>query len=162
MFYICSLEFATILKMIDVRTAAKYLIQRYKQESGSIMDEMKLHKLLYFTQRESYVLLGKPMFLDKFEAWKYGPVMRSLRRVDWNNLTQPDLSLDSEYIPVLEDTLRRYGVMDAWTLSNISHGESCWQKAKDKEIGSSPVEIETSDIEYDARVIKYRRFICSQ
>lgn len=33
--------------MIDVRTAAKYLIQRYEQESGSTMDELKLHKLLY-------------------------------------------------------------------------------------------------------------------
>lgn len=52
--------------------------------------------------------------------------------------------------------------MDSWTLSNISHGETCWRKAKDKEVGASPVEIETSDIEYDARVIKYRRFICSE
>lgn len=148
--------------MIDVRTAAKYLIQRYEQKSGSVMDEMKLHKLLYFTQRESFVLLGKPMFLDKFEAWKYGPVMRCLRKAHWQYQVQSVLPIDSEYIPVLEDTLKRYGAMDSWTLSNISHGETCWQKAKDKEIGASPVEIETSDIEYDARVIKYRRFMCSK
>ena len=57
-------------KMIDVKTAAKYLIRRYEQESGSVMDEMKLHKLLYFTQRESFILLGKPMFLEKFVEWK--------------------------------------------------------------------------------------------
>lgn len=50
--------------MIDVGTAAKYLIHRYEQESGRVMDEMKLHKLLYFTQRESFVLLGKPMFSE--------------------------------------------------------------------------------------------------
>lgn len=148
--------------MIDVRTAAKYLIHRYEQESGSLMDEMKLHKLLYFTQRESFVLLGKPMFLDKFEAWKYGPVMRCLRKADWECHAQSVLSVDSEYIPVLEDTLRRYAQMDSWTLSNISHGETCWQKAKDKEVGPYPVEIETSDIESDARVIKYRRFIYSK
>ncbi len=148
--------------MIDVRTAAKYLIRRYEQESGSTMDEMKLHKLLYFTQRESFVLLGKPMFLDKFEAWKYGPVMRCLRKAHWENHAQSFLPADSEYIQVLEDTLRRYAGMDSWTLSNISHGETCWQKAKDKEIGSFPVEIETSDIEYDAKAIKYRRFMCSK
>ncbi len=146
--------------MIDVRTAAKYLIQRYEQESGSSMDEMKLHKLLYFTQRESFVLLGKPMFLDKFEAWKYGPVMRCIRKAHWEYHAQSVLPADSEYIPVLEDTLRRYARMDSWTLSNISHGETCWQKAKDKEISSYPEEIETSDIEYDAKVIKYRRFMC--
>jgi uncharacterized phage-associated protein len=149
----------SIYKMIDVRIAAKYLVQRYEQESGSTMDEMKLHKLLYFTQRESFVLLGKPMFLDKFEAWKYGPVMRCLRKAHWERQVQ-SLSVDSEYIPVLEDTLRRYAGMGSWTLSNISHGETCWQKAKDKEVGLYPVEIETSDIEYDARAIKYRRFMC--
>lgn len=148
--------------MIDVRTAAKYLIQRYEQESSSRMDEMKLHKLLYFTQRESFVLLGKPMFPDKFEAWKYGPVMRCLRKAHWEYQAQSVLSADSEYIPVLEDTLKRYAPMDSWTLSNISHGETCWQKAKDKEVGSYPVEIETSDIEYDAKIIKYRRVMCAE
>lgn len=148
--------------MIDARTAAKYLIQRYLQESDGAMDEMKLHKLLYFTQRESFVLLGKPMFLDKFEAWKYGPVMPNLRKVNLDDLAHSHSSVASEYIPVLEDTLQRYAKMDSWTLSNISHGESCWQKAKDKETGSFPVEIETSDIEYDAKVIRYRRFMCSQ
>ena len=148
--------------MIDVRTAAKYLIQRYEQESDSVMDEMKLHKLLYFTQRESFVLLGKPMFPDKFEAWKYGPVMRCLRKAHWECQVSSVLPVDSEYIPVLEDTLRRYAAMDSWSLSNISQGETSWQKAKDKEVGSSPVEIETSDIEYDAKVIKYRRFMCSK
>lgn len=148
--------------MIDVRTAAKYLIHRYEQESGSPMDEMKLHKLLYFTQRESFVLLGKAMFPDQFEAWKYGPVMRCLRKAHWESKVQSVLSEDSEYIPVLEDTLKRYSSMDSWTLGNISHGETCWQKAKDKEVGSIPVAIETSDIEYDAKAIKYRRFMCSQ
>ena len=146
--------------MIDVRIAAKSLIHRYKEESGRTMDEMKLHKLLYFTQRESFILLGKPMFPEQFEAWKYGPVMRCLRKAHWESKIQSVLSKDSEYIPVLEDTLRRYALMDSWTLSNISHGETCWQKAKDKEVCSTPVAIETSDIEYDAKVIKYRRFIC--
>ena len=146
--------------MIDVRTAAKYLIDRYEQESGNTLDEMKLHKLLYFTQRESFVLLGKPMFLDKFEAWKYGPVMRCLRQAHWKSQAQSVLPEDSEYIQVLEDTLRRYASMDSWMLSNISHGETCWQKAKDKEVGSTPVAIETSDIEYDAKIIKYRRYVC--
>ncbi|MDE6207054.1 MAG: DUF4065 domain-containing protein [Muribaculaceae bacterium] len=123
---------------------------------------MKLHKLLYFTQRESFVLLGKPMFLDRFEAWKYGPVMRCLRKAHWKTQISSMLPEDSEYIPVLEDTLNRYSSMDSWTLSSISHGETCWQKAKDKEVSSIPVAIETSDIEYDAMLIKRRRFMCSK
>ena len=111
-------------KMIDVKTAAKYLIRRYEQESGSVMDEMKLHKLLYFTQRESFILLGKPMFLEKFEAWKYGPVMRCLRNAHWE--CGAHLPVDSEYIPVLEDTLRRYAQMDSLIKHNnvnLAHAE---------------------------------------
>ena len=56
--------------MIDVRIAAKYLIHLYEEESGRTMDEMKLHKLLYFTQRESFILLGKPMFPERVTRLK--------------------------------------------------------------------------------------------
>lgn len=40
---------------------------------------MKLHKLLYLTQRESLAVTGEPMFTEKFEGWKYGPVCREVR-----------------------------------------------------------------------------------
>lgn len=39
--------------MEDVVKVASYICQRYQREFGKRIDEMKLHKLLYFTQRES-------------------------------------------------------------------------------------------------------------
>ena len=42
---------------------------------------MKLHKLLYFTQRESIIQTDEPIFQEEFEAWKYGPVMTGIRRM---------------------------------------------------------------------------------
>ena len=73
-------------QMIDVRIAAKYLIHRYEEASGRTMDEMKLHKLLYFTQRESFILLGKPMFPERVTRLKedsYSHLPRS-SVLNWN------------------------------------------------------------------------------
>ena len=41
--------------MIDVINIASYICQRYKEQFGLCIDEMKLHKLLYLSQRESFV-----------------------------------------------------------------------------------------------------------
>ena len=53
---------------------AQYIYLEYKKISGKVIDEMKLHKLLYFSQRESLALTSAPMFKEEFEGWKYGPV----------------------------------------------------------------------------------------
>jgi len=36
---------------------AKYVFEHYKRITGEIIDEMKLHKLLYFAQRESLAIV---------------------------------------------------------------------------------------------------------
>lgn len=53
-------------RVIDV---AQYIFEAYKKESGHIIDEMKLHKLLYFSQRESLALLNKPLFNEPMQGW---------------------------------------------------------------------------------------------
>lgn len=64
-------------RIIDV---AQYIYDEYKRQSGEVIDEMKLHKLLYFAQRESLAITNTPMFNEKFEGWKYGPVSEKVRR----------------------------------------------------------------------------------
>ena len=61
--------------MEDVLKIASYICDRYYKEYGHNIDEMKLHKLLYLTQRETIIQTGEPLFNDQFEAWKYGPVL---------------------------------------------------------------------------------------
>lgn len=41
-------------------------------------DQMQLHKLLYLTQAASLAWLNAPLFDDRIEAWKYGPVIRGV------------------------------------------------------------------------------------
>ena len=44
--------------MEDVVKIASYICDRYQKEFGTRIDEMKLHKLLYFTQRECIAQTG--------------------------------------------------------------------------------------------------------
>ena len=70
--------------MIDVVKIASYICCRYQEEYGLKMDEMKLHKLLYFTQRECIAQTDKPMFDATFYAWMYGPVLPDASRIGKN------------------------------------------------------------------------------
>ena len=54
--------------MENVVKVASYICQRYQRQFGKRIDEMKLHKLLYFTQRESIIQTGQPIFEERFEA----------------------------------------------------------------------------------------------
>ncbi len=147
--------------MMDVITIGQYITQRYERTFKKPLDEMKLHKLLYFVQRECLLLFDKPLFANQFEAWKYGPVMPCLRsrslHVDYDVLERiPELD---EYSKAFDAVFNQYAPMNSWSLSNISHGETCWRKAKNKEVGLTPVEISTDDIRQDAENIRLRRII---
>ncbi|MDE5849591.1 MAG: DUF4065 domain-containing protein [Muribaculaceae bacterium] len=147
--------------MLNVYEVAAYVSHRYRKIFGHALDEMKLHKLLYFAQRESLLMFGTPLFPEKFEAWKYGPVMRCLRGRSWDTEMDP-ITLYPElpaYIPVFNRIFELYAHKSSWTLSSVSHGETCWQKAKSKERDSQPIEIETEDIRQDAEIIRLRRMI---
>ena len=64
-------------KIVDI---AKYLSKKYFSEKGELIDEMKLHKITFFIQKESFSRYGEPMFEEDFEGWKLGPVCRAIRK----------------------------------------------------------------------------------
>ena len=50
------------MSMMGILQVASYIYKRYMDDFGVRIDEMKLHKLLYFTQRECLIQKGEPMF----------------------------------------------------------------------------------------------------
>ena len=56
--------------MADIVKIASYISMRYQQQYGKEIDELKLHKLRYFAQRESIIQTREPLFKDCFEAWQ--------------------------------------------------------------------------------------------
>ncbi len=149
--------------MIHANEAASYIYDRYLMETRGEIDEMKLHKLLYLAQREALVMLGKPMFPEQFEAWKYGPVMVCIREQykyrrfqDYNKLPCGV----GEFLPVFDSIFEKYAHNDSWSLSDLTHCELSWQNARR---GCAPEDqsnalLDIEDIRKDAERIKMRRF----
>lgn len=65
--------------MEDLMSIASYIYNRYKNDYGKRIDEMKLHKLMYFSQRESLIQNNEPLFDGVFYGWKFGPILKEIR-----------------------------------------------------------------------------------
>ena len=141
-------------KIINV---AQYVFTEYKRITGEVIDEMKLHKLLYFAQRESLAITNTPLFEGEFEGWKYGPICREIRGsitpdgiLDYD----ADVSLECKYI--INNIIQEYGSLASWKLSELSHKELSWRNAR---IGLSAgangsKKLSLDDIREDAKKVR--------
>lgn len=149
--------------MESVVKVAAYICKRYQDEFGRLIDEMKLHKLLYFTQRESIIQNSEPMFPEQFLAWKYGPVMLNIRELYAANqlTTMPSEQFINNNKSVFDYVFKNYAPKDSWSLSLLSHGELSWKNArKNLAINQNGSEyLKIGDIRKDAERIKMRRFL---
>ena len=141
-------------KIIDV---AQYVFEEYKHIIGEAIDEMKLHKLLYFAQRESLAITNTPLFEGEFEGWKYGPVCKDIR----NSITPDgmidvhgDISEECKYI--VNNVILEYGSLASWKLSELSQKELSWRNARiglhEGENGCHKLKLE--DIRKDAQKVR--------
>lgn len=149
--------------MMKIEQVASYIYHRYQEEFKEKISEMKLHKLLYFTQRESIIQKGVPMFEDSFLAWRYGPVLVKVRGLYANGKLDdmPTEEMIKENGAVFDFVFSYYAPKDAWSLSILSHGEYSWSHARGNlmpdENCNVPLALE--DIRKDAERIKLRRFL---
>ena len=152
--------------MIGMFQVASYICKRYFEEYGARIDEMKLHKLLYFTQRECLIQKGEPMFEDHFEAWKYGPVMVAIRQHYKDDSLSETIPMEAmhAYRPVFDMVFKTYAPQKSWSLSTLSHGEYSWQHAREGYDEQSPCEVKmkTEDIKKDADRVRSRRLVLRQ
>jgi len=143
--------------METVYDVAQYIYDEYKKISEQVIDEMKLQKLLYYTQRESLAIKGEPMFDAIFEGWKHGPVCRAVRSVytsDGINFDCKSISFDNAYI--INNVIDEFGAIESWKLSQLSHKEISYVNSrrglKPNEIGRNPLLL--SDIKIDAQKVR--------
>ena len=145
--------------MEKVLDTAQYIASQYNKMTGESIDEMKLQKLLYFSQRECIAVKGEPLFDGTFEGWKYGPVCKEVRAVfdphdGTINAKVDPVSDDSAYI--LDNVIFEYGALASWKLSELSHKEKSWINSR-KGLGSSEngsVELKLIDIKEDAKKVR--------
>lgn len=114
----------------------------WAEYNGCQLTRLSLQKLLYFAQGYTLAQLGEPLFHDKIEAWKHGPVVREIwysSRVG-NDNTDSNYNIpylddfDFEIVPedktqILADVWETFGKEHAKHLENITHLEYPWVDA---------------------------------
>lgn len=141
-------------KIINV---AQYVFNEYKRITGEVIDEMKLHKLLYFAQRESLAITNEPLFEGEFEGWMYGPVCKEIRNsITGYGIIDYDSDVADECKYIVNNVILQYGSLASWKLSELSHKEKSWINSriglKDGEIGNKKLRLE--DIREDAKKVR--------
>ena len=114
--------------MEKILNVAQYIIDSYKRITDEDIDELKLHKLLYFSQRESLAVMGTPLFEENLEGWVHGPVSPSVRShfelgigitVSTDNLSDTSKT-------IVDSVMNRYCQFASWKLRELSHNEVSW------------------------------------
>lgn len=140
--------------MENTLCVAKYLYNSYFERFNHPMDQMKMHKLMYFTQRESLMYRKEVLFEEDFLGWKYGPVLASVRREYMTNslFSAVSATVSEEAKRLVDSVLERYGAVSSWKLSSLSHNEFSWKCAR-KGLGASDngnVKLSVSAMKVDA------------
>lgn len=147
--------------MVNVIDIASYISERYMKEYGERIDEMKLHKLLYLTQRECLIQTKEPMFEATFHAWRYGPVLPEIRQLYKQDALNGMLSREEEkkYAEVLNYVFAEYAHKRSSVLSNLTHCEYSWMHAREGygKYEDSDVPMLMQDIRKDADYFRQRR-----
>lgn len=143
--------------MENVLNVAQYIFDEYKRQAKTSIDEMKLHKLLYFAQRESFAITGKQLFDGEFRGWKYGPVCCEVRNAFSPDGIVVDTSpVSDECAYIVNNVVQEYGSIASWKLSELSHKEISWKNARKgltaEQNGNNLISI--SDIQEDAKKVR--------
>jgi uncharacterized phage-associated protein len=118
--------------MANVFDTAKYILEKY-----GTMSTMKLQKLCYYSQAWSLVWDDSPLFEEDFQAWANGPVCPELfyktqgkYSVSADDETGGEYNLNENQKDTIDRVLEYYGCHDAQWLSQLTHLEEPWIRAR--------------------------------
>lgn len=115
------------MKAIDV---ANFFIDLYSGALGNDLTNLKLNKLLYYSQAIHLAMYDKPLFEDDIVAWQYGPVVKDVYvsfAPNQGNVISDSLSPDyrDEMTPgeinFLLDIGKNYGDISTRVLVDMTH-----------------------------------------
>lgn len=117
---------------LDVAT---WLVSRHGMQT--MLTNLSLNKLCFFAQVEALRMDGRPLFADRIEAWRYGPVCppvyHAYKRFGRNTITYamttPTTPNERE-TRVLDALWEHYGCLSTYDLVRLSHRrDGAWSKA---------------------------------
>ncbi len=121
-------------KSVSVFDVAAYILE--KQPKRQPITAWKLQKLVYYCQAWSLVWDENPLFNEKILAWANGPVVKELYLLHKGQFRVETLSegnsenLSNEQKDSVNHVLKAYGDKTAQWLSDLTHMEDPWLKAR--------------------------------
>lgn len=148
--------------MEKTMNVAAYIADKFLSAYGEKIDEMKLHKLMYFAQRESFIQTNEPLFPATFYGWKYGPILKEIRSAYMEKTFETLVSQKFEQessISIVDRIFDDYAGKESWSLSRLTHGELSWKNSRTgiAQDQNSDRPMNNEDIQKDAERIKERR-----
>ena len=150
------------LIMCDPFYIANELIYRSRNEKVSL-SPMKLQKILYFIYRNYLQKTSEPLFSERFQTWKYGPVLYTVysefKKYEANGITDYYFSSDGKAYSISEEEVLNNVINDVWNqckrlgaiqLAELTHREEgAWYRAFER---GSPI-LDDSEIMKDTIAI---------
>lgn len=110
---------------------------------------LERQKFVYYAQAWHTAWEGRPLFPERIEAWKHGPVCRDAWMSEKYVTPRPIRALDDGARMVVDAVLEFYGRYTASQLRHLTHNEGPWMQAR----GPLP-EGEFSDEEIEVSVMR--------
>jgi uncharacterized phage-associated protein len=139
--------------MASAHDVAAYILAKCEP-----MSTWKLQKLVYYSQAWHLVWEDEALFSEPIEAWANGPVVRALYRVhagtfrvtSWKHGRRSNLTPAQR--ESIDAVLRFYGDKSGHWLSELTHQEAPWRKAR---VGLAPNERGSRRITHGSMVEYY-------
>jgi uncharacterized phage-associated protein len=120
--------------MATALDVSRYFLCLVDPDAGDLISNLKLQKLVYYSQGFHLAMYGKVLFDEDILAWEHGPVVESLYHIykDYgaNAIPLPEGFNDSVLTDteksLLKEVYEVYGQFSAWKLRNMTHSERPW------------------------------------
>lgn len=122
---------------LSAKDVAEYFVSLVDEDEGDLMSNLKLQKLLYYSQGFHLALFGLKLFPEPIEAWSLGPVVKSVYNHYKEHGGDPihfapdefDLDkFDAQTGEFLDEIFGVYGQYSASALVRFTHEEPPWKE----------------------------------
>lgn len=121
--------------MYRAQEVAETIIDLSRKRMISDLTNLKLQKLLYYSQAWYLALEDVSLFSEDIEAWIHGPVVPrvfgTFKEYRWSVIDRPvNPLIDEAVVRHLNDVLVAYGKFGATDLERLTHSEQPWIYAR--------------------------------
>ena len=118
------------MKAIDVARHFLFLARSF--DAGDTISNLKMQKMLYYAQGWHFAYFGKELFDDEIEAWKHGPVIKTIydkfkkygsNSISFDELEEYNTKPDEKTAEFLYFIFKKLSAYPAWELADKTHYE---------------------------------------